>query len=150
MLMSRHPTRRPMKQRHTSARHLLNDTPVAFGRRVFFRRISNDSLIVDLVNVALSSDGPAVVLVRRPREQPGARPATVGETDETKRVQSWERRRGNAPVWHCHVFRAASYNNARLFVAYTSPLFSTPLTSAVQHPVCPYFRDGIFLLGQSI
>lgn len=37
--------------------------------RVFFwRRIANDSLIADLVSVALWNDGPAAVLERRPRD----------------------------------------------------------------------------------
>jgi hypothetical protein len=104
---------------------LMTTRPPSLDRRVFFRRrISNDSLIVDLVSVALSSDGPAAVLARRPREQPAARPGTKGGAKGARGGGGRERGKGDgeeAPVWHCRVFRAAPYNNAVLLCRLYSP-----------------------------
>jgi len=141
---------------------LMTTRPPSLDRRVFFRRrISNDSLIVDLVSVALSSDGPAAVLARRPREQPAARPGTKGGAKGARGGGGEEREAretGRKPP-----FGIVAYSESRhiimpfSFVAYTRPpVFRDAFrcANADRHcPVCSRFRDGTssftFLLGQS-
>jgi len=110
-------------------------------RRVFFhRRISNDSLIVDLVSATLSSDGPAAVLARRPREQPAA---------VTKRVRAGEEAPFGIVVYSepRHIIMPVS------FVAYTRPPCfprRSPPTDIVQLARASAMAPDVHLLGRLV
>lgn len=82
--------------------HFINNTSVPVDFPYFSeRRVSSDSLIADLVSVALWSGGPETVLERHPRDSVPPR----GQRRGLARITETEKRtRRENLAWHCHAF----------------------------------------------